>query len=135
LSLKEKGYRKCLERKEVCSDLTQEWLLKTLIELGFKEHDARVYIFIALTGPRKAKDIVVGLATYKRKVYRSLKRLENNGMVIVSSRVPAEFSAIPFDQVLDLLRMETLKESDQMEKKKDYYLELWKTNVTKEPKN
>lgn len=130
-----KNYEKYLGKWEVCPYLTQEWILKTLIDLGFKEHDVRVYIFIALNGPRKVKDIVAALETYKRKVYRSLRQLQNRGLVIVSSRFPGEFSAVPFDQVLERLRCETLKETDQMEKKKDYFVALWKTNVTGEPQS
>jgi sugar-specific transcriptional regulator TrmB len=108
-------------------------MLKTLIDLGFKEHDVRVYIFLALNGPKKVKDIVVALETYKCKVYRSLRQLQNRGLINVSSKLPGEFSAIPFDQVLERLRCETIKETDRMEQKKDYFVALWKTNVTREP--
>jgi sugar-specific transcriptional regulator TrmB len=110
-------------------------MLKTLSNLGFKEHDAQVYIFLGLNGPKKAKDIAVALETYKRKVYRSLRQLQNRGLIKVSSRLPGEFSATSFDQVLELLRLETIKETDQIEQKKDYFVALWKTNVTGEPQS
>ena len=135
MSLTSKNDEKCLRKFEVCLDLTQDWILKTLIDLGFKEYDIRVYIFLALNGSQKVKDIVAALETYKRKVYRSLRQLQKSGLVIVSSRPPGEFSAVPFDQVLECLRCETLKETDQLEKNKDYFVALWKTNVAGEQQN
>jgi sugar-specific transcriptional regulator TrmB len=83
--------------------LTQEWMLKNLINLGFKPKDAQVYVFLALNGPQNAKTITSTLQTQKRQVYRILKKLQNREIVNATSNRAAQFSAVPFDKVLDKL--------------------------------
>jgi sugar-specific transcriptional regulator TrmB len=89
--------------------LSLERVLKALESLGLSQSDAQVYIYLATTGPKKARELVNTLAIGKRQVYRSLKRLQNKGIAIIDNERPFELSAVPFDEVLDLL-MEIKKE-------------------------
>lgn len=36
--------------------LTLEWMLKTLLDLGFKQQDDEVCMFLVLNGPRRTRD-------------------------------------------------------------------------------
>jgi sugar-specific transcriptional regulator TrmB len=89
--------------------LSLERVLKALESLGLSQSDAQVYIYLATTGPKKARELVKTLAIGKRQVYRSLKRLQDKGIAIIDNERPFELSAVPFDEVLDLL-MEIKKE-------------------------
>ena len=48
-------------------------MLKTLVNLGFTETDAQVYVYLATEGPQKASDIAEELQIYKLHLYRILK--------------------------------------------------------------
>jgi sugar-specific transcriptional regulator TrmB len=89
--------------------LSLERVLKALESLGLSQSDAQVYIYLATTGPKKARELINKLAIGKRQVYRSLKRLRNKGIAIIDDERPFELSAVPFNEVLDLL-MEIKKE-------------------------
>ena len=83
--------------------LSLERIIKSLKSLGLSQSDAQVYIYLATTGPKKAKDMSNALRINKRQVYRSLKRLRNKGITTINDERPFEFTALPFDMVLDLL--------------------------------
>jgi sugar-specific transcriptional regulator TrmB len=107
--------------------LTQEWMLKNLINLGFKPKDAQVYVYLALSGPKMAKDIASSLKINKRQVYRSLKRLQEKETV--NKKNPAVFCALSFDKVLELFANANLKEAKRIENNKESVLSLWKLNL------
>ena len=114
---------------KVIGGLTQEWMLKTLVNLGFEQQDAEVYVYLALNGPKKAKDIATALKTYERQVYRSLKKLQNKEIVNATPDLPANFSVISLDKLLDLLARASLEEARRIEQERDRILRLWKSSV------
>ena len=71
--------------------------------MGLSQTDAHVYIYLATNGPNKARTIVDYLKVNKGQVYKSLSRLQNKGVTIASNERPIEFSAVPFEDVLDML--------------------------------
>jgi sugar-specific transcriptional regulator TrmB len=113
--------------------LTQEWMLKTLVNLGFGQRDAEVYVFLALNGAHKASDIAEAIKTYERQVYRTLRKLQNQKIVSGTQDLPAHFTALPFDKLLDLLIKANLQEARRIEQNKDDILALWDSCVKKEP--
>lgn len=104
-------------------------MLELLVNFGFERQDAEVYVYLALNGPKKAKAIVIALKTYKCKVYRSLKKLQNKEIVTASPELPANFSVISIDKLLDLLSKASLEEAKRIEREKDRIISLWKTSV------
>ena len=109
--------------------LTQEWILKTLVSLGFEQQDAQIYVYLALNGPKKAKDIATALKTYERQVHRNLKRLQNKEIVNATPEIPTNFSVISLEKLLDLLAKASLEEARRIEQEKDRILRLWKSTV------
>jgi sugar-specific transcriptional regulator TrmB len=83
--------------------MSLERIIKSLESLGLSQTDAQVYIYLAATGPKKAKDMINALTINKRQVYRSLKRLRNKGITKTNDKRPLEFTAVPFERVLELL--------------------------------
>jgi sugar-specific transcriptional regulator TrmB len=114
--------------------MSREWIIRALVGLGLKHRDAQVYVFLAKTGPQKARNIASQLGMYKQQLYRSLKTLQNKGMVNATFEHPARFSAVSLGKVIDQF-IETKKEEAQhIEKNKDAILSSWQSmlmeNVT-----
>jgi sugar-specific transcriptional regulator TrmB len=71
--------------------------------LGLSQTDAKVYIYLATNGPKKARAIIDYLNINRGQVYKSLRRLQNKGATVSSNEHPIKFSAVPFEDVLDML--------------------------------
>jgi sugar-specific transcriptional regulator TrmB len=112
--------------------LSQERVLKALISVGLSQTDAQVYVFLATKGSQKARNIATALKMYRRKIYRSLKSLQNKEIVNATLERPAQFSAIPFDKLLNLLIKAHLKEAQYIEQNKEEILSHWNSMITKE---
>jgi sugar-specific transcriptional regulator TrmB len=113
------------ERKK----MSLERIIKSLESLGLSQTDAQVYIYLATTGPKKARDVIKALTINKRQVYRSLKRLQNKGITVTNNERPFLFSAVPFEEVLDLL-MEIKKEQAQaLQESRKEFLSNWRKIV------
>jgi sugar-specific transcriptional regulator TrmB len=109
--------------------LSLERVLKALVSLGLSQTDAQIYVYLATEGPAKARNIINGLTINERQVYRSLKRLQNKGITIANNERPFEFSAVPFEEVLDLL-MEIKKEQAQaLKESRKEVLSSWRKIV------
>jgi sugar-specific transcriptional regulator TrmB len=104
-------------------------MLKALLDLGLAQRDAEVYVFLALNGSKNTSDIADALNTYKNKVGQILKKLQDRQIVFVTPSPPTQFSAVPFDQVLDLLVRDTVEEANRLERKKKKIFALWKESV------
>jgi sugar-specific transcriptional regulator TrmB len=109
--------------------LSLERVFKALVDLGLSETDAQVYIYLATKGPKKAKNIVIYNEVSKRQIYRSLKHLHKKKIIMINSEYPAEFAALPFDKVLDML-IEMKKEKAQaIKKRRQKILSSWRDNT------
>jgi sugar-specific transcriptional regulator TrmB len=106
--------------------MTQEWMLKTLVELGFSQQEAEVYLLLRY-GPKNAIDISNELKIYKRKVYRILKRLKETKIIEAKPTRPTEFQMIPFDNFLESLIKNCLGEANSLEEKKSTLYSNWKS--------
>ena len=112
--------------------MTQEWKFKTLVNLGFKQRDAKVYVFLSEMGPQEGKVIAEVLKLPKQQLYRSLKNLQFRGMVSASLRQSTHFSATPFEKVIDSL-IETKKEQAlALQESKERLLSSWRAKIMKD---
>ena len=109
--------------------MSMERIIDALLGFGILEIDAKVYIFVALNGPLKAKEIVGGLKSYKKRVYGSLCNLMLVGLVFASGDVPRVFCALPFERVLDLLAEKKKDEALLLKQKREDLLNSWKNLV------
>jgi sugar-specific transcriptional regulator TrmB len=82
---------------------TAQEQIQILIELGLNSCEARVYIAIASVGTCTAKSISKSAKVTKPDVYRSLKTLQERGLIekIISS--PTLFKALPVGESISLL--------------------------------
>ncbi len=94
--------------------------------LGLSETDAQVYIFLALNGPHKAKDITRELSLYDKRLYRSLKNLQDKNIIKATFDHPAVFSAVPFEEILDLLAEIKKEQAQALREVREELLSNWK---------
>jgi sugar-specific transcriptional regulator TrmB len=112
--------------------MSKENLLKTLKELGLSKLDARVYLFLAKTSPKKAKEITLALKISKQQLYPSLKSLKSKSLVNATLEHPAQFSAVTFKKALDLFAKAKIEEAKSIQQSADKILSDWQSLKTKE---
>jgi len=98
--------------------LSLERIIEALVGLGLSRTDAEVYVHIATKGPETARKISDSLSINRRQIYRSLKSLKSKGIAMVNSEFPSEFSALPFERVVDLLLKVKKKQAKSLEASK-----------------
>ena len=96
-----------------------------LSTLGFDQVDARVYVYLAKKGMRKAIEIRKATKLTKQQLYPSLKRLQSKGIVSSTIEHPARFSAMPFQRVLDFLIKAKIEETKRLQQSKAEILSNW----------
>ena len=97
------------------------------MDLGLSEVDAEVYVYLALNGPCKAREVVDKMEIYKEQLYRSIKNLKEKDIVCASTGFPAEFSAISFEKVLDLLSEIKKRQAEALKAINEYLLDNWES--------
>ena len=81
---------------------------ETLMKLGLSKNEARVYLFLARAGEKKASEISEALSLHRTETYRILRDLEKRGLVSSVFEKPLKFIATPFEKAMDIL-IETKK--------------------------
>ena len=107
--------------------MSQETVLNTLVNFGLTQIEAQIYIFLAKKGPQKGRDIRKALKITKQQLYPSLKNLQNKGIVSSTIEHPARFSALPFENVLNLFIEAKVEETQRLQRSKDEILSKWQT--------
>ena len=107
--------------------MSQEPFVKTLVDLGLTNMDAQVYLFLAKKGPKKGRDIFNALKMNRQQLYRSLKSMQNKGIVSSTFERPARFSAVPFEKVLDMFIKAKMEETQRIQQNKAEILSNWQS--------
>jgi sugar-specific transcriptional regulator TrmB len=103
--------------------LSLELIIKALIGLGLSRSDAEVYVYLAKKGPQKTVDLAKALNLSRKKIYSSLKNLQNKGLVTKDRTM---FSALPFEEALELLIEKKKEQTEAMIEQKRELLVNWK---------
>ena len=112
--------------------MSQENIINTLLDLGLTRIEAKIFIYLSKNGALKAQDVCSSLKISKQQLYPSLKDLRSKGIVNFSIEHPARFSALPFDQALDLLAQTKIKEAKIIQENKNTLLKDWQSIVLNE---
>jgi sugar-specific transcriptional regulator TrmB len=112
--------------------VSQEKLLKTLVDMGLMKLDAKVYVFLAKKGPQKAKEVARILRISKQQLYPSLRGLQSKGLVNATLEHPARFSAVPLEKALDLFVKAKMEEAKSIQQSKERLLSDWQSIVIQE---
>ena len=102
-------------------------VLKSLMSLGISQSDAEVYIYLAKNGPRKVSELSNALSLSRQQVYLNLKTLQEKQIVKTGNKKPSIFSAIAFEEVINLLvKIKKEQSAAILETKKELF-SSWKT--------
>ncbi len=100
-------------------------MLEALMKLGLSNTDAEVYLFLAPKNPQTATDISDTLRIKKQKLSPCLKSLKEKGILNSTNSHPSLFSAVPMENVVDLLVKANLAEAQSMERNRQEILAYW----------
>jgi sugar-specific transcriptional regulator TrmB len=104
--------------------LSLERIFKALTSLGLSEPDARVYIYLALRGPKKRESIVYDLKISRDQIVQSLENLQNKNIIISDPKIKNILSVLPFEKALKLL---IKAEKEQIIISEENLLSNWKS--------
>jgi len=107
--------------------VSQEKFLKSLMDLGLKKSEAKVYFYLSKRGPKQANEIIKALKMKKQQLYPLIKNLQNKAIVESSLDRPARFSAVSFEKVLDLFAKAKMEEAKIIQQNKDNLLSDWQS--------
>jgi sugar-specific transcriptional regulator TrmB len=96
-----------------------------LVKFGLTQNEAKLYIYLAKYGHKRAVEIAKSIHIPRTETYRLLSNLQNKGLVTATFQHPIKFNAIPFDKALKILidtERERLKSFERNEKN---LLSLW----------
>ncbi len=97
-----------------------------LNNVGLTEKEIQIYIFLAKFGALKTGEISKQTKINKGEVYRILKTLAEKGVVESTLDLPALYSAVGFDKILDSAIRAKREEATNIEKAKDELLNYWR---------
>jgi sugar-specific transcriptional regulator TrmB len=104
---------------------------KILVNCGFTETDAQVYVFLATESPQKASDVARALKLSRKQAYRILKNLQSKGVLKASPGYPARFSALVFEKALDILIEVKMEQQKALQASKKELLSTWRSITEK----
>ena len=104
--------------------MSLERVIKALIGLGLTTFDAEIYVYLAKKGPNKAITLAGSLNYNKPKIHASLKHLQTRGLV---TKVNIIFSALPFEEALELLIKTKKEQAQALQESKEALLVTWET--------
>ena len=104
-------------------DLSLELIIKALVGLGLSRSDAELYVYLGKKGPTKILGLAKALTYDKPKIYSSLRNLQTKRLVI---KDPPMFSALPFEEALELLIKSKKEQAEAMIEYKKEFLVKWK---------
>lgn len=110
-----------------------EVILKVLSDCGLTETESKVYLFLAKSGVQKVRDVSVNMKMHKAQVYRILTDLEARGMVEKTFESPMRFTALPFEELLNLCIEIKRNEANALENEKDRLVTVWKAFEIEKP--
>lgn len=115
--------------------MSLEQIVKTIVSIDLSETDAQVYVFLALNGPHRAREISGRMNLHKTQIYRILKNLQSKGIVNASPEYPARYSAVLFEKVIDLFVKAKKEQQQALQESKEELLSTWRSITEKKSPN
>lgn len=99
-------------------------IIKALTSLGLSSLEADVYTYLAKKGSLEAVTLASALNCTRHQIHSSLKTLITKGLITKDRTI---FSALPFEEALDLLIKRGKEQAQAMHESKKELLTTWKT--------
>jgi sugar-specific transcriptional regulator TrmB len=107
--------------------LSLERIIRIIEAFGLKRIDAEVYVYLAKKGPLRAIEVATALKLSKQKLYHSLRNLRNKGVITADAEQPTFFSAMTFENALDLLVRANIEQAKAIKETKEELLSSWRS--------
>ncbi len=118
--------RKVTQLRKTCNFLEElEVVEENLVQMGLPRNEAKVYLYLAKAGEKKARDIAEALSLYRTETYRLLRNLERRGLILSVLGKPLKFVAIPLEKTIDILIEKKRMEIKEFEQKKKDIINFW----------
>lgn len=111
--------------------MSLERVLRLLEDFGFSRVDSEVYLCLAKNGPKKSRDLTVCLKMTKQQLYPILKCLQEKGVVSRTPPRPALFTALSFEELLNLIIRVNLEQASAVRETRKELLDSWR-NMAKQ---
>lgn len=96
-----------------------------LVEFGLTPNEAKVYIYLAKNGYKRAVEIAKAIHVPRTETYHLLSSLQNKGLVAATFQHPIKFSAVSFDKAIKILINIEKEQLRNFERKEKNLLALW----------
>jgi len=96
-----------------------------LAKFGLSNNEIRVYIYLARSGARKAREVSDALSLHRTETYKILRSLEKRGLVSSVFEKPLKFIATSFEKTIDILIKAKKLKIQFLERKKKDIVDLW----------
>jgi sugar-specific transcriptional regulator TrmB len=100
-------------------------IIKQLQSFGLTRNEARVYVFLAKAGMRKANEVAKSLRIHRTETYHLLTALQNKGLVTATFEHPIRFKAAPFREALNNLISLQSQQLQAMKRSAEELCYLW----------
>ena len=118
--------REVAHLRKTCNVLEElEVVEENLVRMGLPRNEAKVYLYLAKTGERKARDVAEALSLYRTETYRLLRNLERRGLILSVLGKPLKFVAVPLEKTIDILIEKKRMEIKEFELKKKDIIDFW----------
>jgi len=107
--------------------LSLERVLKILHDFGLQKKEAKIYIYLAKKGPKTEENLMTTLSLNKYELNFILEKLQTKGIVMLTTEQKALFSALTFEEILDLYVKNNLDQAQEMQQTKNELLFIWRT--------
>ena len=111
--------------------MSLERVLKILTDFGLSQESARVYIYMAKTRPQNTEDLATGLNMNKRQINNILDALAEKGVVTSRPEFSGVFSALAFEELINLYIKVNMERAQIIEESKDEILQAWRNMTEK----
>jgi sugar-specific transcriptional regulator TrmB len=98
---------------------------KALLKFDLSRNEIRVYIHLARSGMRRAREISDALSLHRTETYRILRDLEKRGLVSSILEKPLKFKATPFEETLGTLIEAKKMKIQFLERQKRGLIDIW----------
>jgi len=110
--------------------LSLERVLRVLEGSGFEPVEAKVYIYLAKSGPQTVKEITLGLRISRKKLIPILGCLREKGVVVSYIKNSVQFSAVSIEKVLDNQVTKTVNQAESIKEAKEELIATWQKMQT-----
>ena len=96
-----------------------------LMKFGLSSNQAKVYIYLSKSGPKKASDIFKALELPRTETYGILNALQSRGIITAEFSSPVIYAALDLKDTIEALVSAEKEKINILAKREDKLMEMW----------